>query len=139
MPSVAAQFWLSPSWVAYWQAIHQPIFLVGPLAPLYLGAICGSTVLALSIMGSVFTGHSSADLWGRTPVSPVPGSLLWQHHSTILILCIMGSVFHAIQQLIFVVEPLSPLYLGAFCGSTVHALSIMGCVFAGQSSANLLS
>jgi hypothetical protein len=29
---------------------------------MYLGAFCGSTVLALSIMGGVFAGNSSADL-----------------------------------------------------------------------------
>jgi hypothetical protein len=46
----------------YLQAIHQLIFVVGPLAPLYLGAFCGSTVLALSIMGGVFAGKSSADV-----------------------------------------------------------------------------
>jgi hypothetical protein len=46
----------------YLQPIHQLIFVVGPLAPLYLGAFCGSTVLALSIMGGVFAGKSSADV-----------------------------------------------------------------------------
>jgi hypothetical protein len=50
VPFVAAECWLSPSWVVYLQAIHQLIFVVGPLAPLYLGAFCGSTVLALSII-----------------------------------------------------------------------------------------
>jgi hypothetical protein len=55
---MAAPFWLSPSWAVYLQAIHQLIFAVGSLAPLYLGAFCGSTVLALSIMGGVFAGHS---------------------------------------------------------------------------------
>jgi hypothetical protein len=70
-----------PSWAVYLQAIHQLIIVVGPLAPLYLGAFCGSTVLALSIMGGVFAGHSSADLCGRTPGSPVPGRILWQHRS----------------------------------------------------------
>ncbi len=36
----------------------QLLLLAGPLAPYYLAAFCGSTVLALSIMGGVFAGMS---------------------------------------------------------------------------------
>jgi hypothetical protein len=72
------------------QAIHQLIFVVGPLAPLYLGAFCGSTVLTLSIMGGVFAGHSLADLC----VGPLAPLYLGAFcGSTVLALSIMGGVF----------------------------------------------
>jgi hypothetical protein len=126
---------LSSLWAVYLQAIHQLIFVVGPLAPLYLGAFVGSTILALSIMGSVFAGHSSADLCCRTPGSPVPGRLLWQHSSDSLH---QGSVFAAIHQLIFVVGPWLPCSVPGCLLLQHHAgLSIMGGVFAGHSSADL--
>merc|ERR1711915_1130405 len=50
----------------------------GPLAPYYLAAFCGSTVLALSVMGGVFAVLPAyeADLYGSKYIGAIHGRFL---------------------------------------------------------------
>lgn len=57
------------------QCVSDP---TGPLAPLYLAAFCGSTVLALSLMGGVFAVLPAyeADLYGPKYIGAIHGRFL---------------------------------------------------------------
>ena len=57
------------------QVVSDP---TGPMAPMYLGAFCGSTVAAISIMGGVFAVLPAyeADLYGPKYVQAIHGRFL---------------------------------------------------------------
>jgi hypothetical protein len=74
----------------YLQATHQLIFVVGPLAPLYLGTFCDSNILALSIM-VVYLKAIHQLIFVVGPLAPLYLGAFCG--STILALSIMGGVF----------------------------------------------